>query len=352
MNKGSISRRLLTWYDSHGRKTLPWKLKRDPYRIWVSEIMLQQTQVATVIPYFKRFIAQFPNVRTLARANLDEVLHLWTGLGYYARARNLHQAAQRIVNEHRGVFPRHLETAVELPGIGPSTAGAILSLAFEQRHPILDGNVKRVLARYHAVGTPINLRETEERLWQLAEKYTPRKRVADYTQAIMDLGATVCTRTKPQCALCPLRKTCHAFQLGSPQDFPVRVVKQKTPVKATRMLMIRDTRGRVLLQRRPPAGLWGGLWGFPECTNGNARQWCRQTLGINIKTKSPWPTLRHSFSHFHLDITPIPAQLVGGTNQAMENEETVWYNVRRPDRRGFSAPVKHLLEQLRMGESN
>ena len=347
MSERPISRRLLAWYDRHGRKTLPWKRKRDAYRIWVSEIMLQQTQVATVIPYFKRFIARFPDVRSLARADLDEVLHLWTGLGYYARARNLHQAAQRIVKEHAGAFPRHYEAVADLPGIGRSTAGAIFALAFNQRHPILDGNVKRVLARYHAIESPLNQRETEERLWQLAEKHTPRTRVADYTQAIMDLGATVCTRTKPQCSACPLRTNCRACRLGTPQDYPVRATRRITPVKATRMLMIRDARGRVLLQRRPPAGLWGGLWGFPECANSNARQWCHKILGINIHTESPWPTLRHSFSHFHLDITPIPAQLVGGTDQAMENAETVWYNVRRPDQRGFSAPVKYLLDELR-----
>ena len=222
MNNASISRRLLAWYERHGRKTLPWKRRRDPYRIWVSEIMLQQTQVATVIPYFKRFVAQFPSVRSLARANLDEVLHLWTGLGYYARARNLHRAAQRIVKEHAGGFPRHYGAVADLPGTGRSTAGAILALAFGQRHPILDGNVKRVLARYHAVDKPINRRETEEHLWQLAEKHTPRARVADYTQAIMDLGAMVCTRAKPQCPCCPLRNSCRAFQLGMPQDYPVR----------------------------------------------------------------------------------------------------------------------------------
>ncbi len=239
--------------------------------------MLQQTQVTTVIPYFERFIARFPDIQALARANLDEVLHLWTGLGYYARARNLHKAAQRIVKEHGGKFPRDFEAVTDLPGIGRSTAGAILALAFDQRHPILDGNVKRVLARYHAVDTPLNKRETEERLWQLAEKHTPRTRVADYTQAVMDLGATVCTRTKPRCTACPLRTTCHACRLGTPQDYPVRAASRKTPVKATRMLMIRDARGRVLLTRRPPAGLWGGLWGFPECADGNARQWCRKT---------------------------------------------------------------------------
>lgn len=347
MNNGSISRRLLAWYDNHGRKTLPWKRKRDPYRIWVSEIMLQQTQVATVIPYFQRFIARFPHLRALARADLDEVLHHWTGLGYYARARNLHKAARQIVKEHGGVFPQTWEALTELPGIGRSTAGAILALAFDRRHAILDGNVKRVLARYCAIDTPINKRETEQRLWQLAEKHTPRKRVADYTQAIMDLGATVCTRASPQCAKCPLRKTCRACQLGAPTDYPVRAAARTSPIKATSMLMIRDRRGRVLLTRRPPVGLWGGLWGFPECTDGNARRWCRKELGLDVQTDAPWPVLRHSFSHFHLDITPIPALLVGGTDQTMENAETVWYNVRRPDRRGFSAPVKYLLEQLR-----
>ncbi|MDH5513118.1 MAG: NUDIX domain-containing protein, partial [Gammaproteobacteria bacterium] len=294
----------------------------------------------------------FPDVRSLARAGLDEVLHHWTGLGYYARARNLHRAARQIVQQHRGKFPGDFEAVAGLPGIGRSTAGAILALAFGKRHPILDGNVKRVLARYHAIGAPVVKRETLERLWKLADKHTPRARVADYTQAIMDLGATVCTRANPQCAQCPLRNTCRARRLGLPQDFPVRAARRQMPVRATRMLMIRDARGRVLLQRRPPAGLWGGLWGFPECHNGNARQWCRKTLGFKIETGSPWPTLRHSFSHFRLDITPIPALLVGGTDTAMENAETVWYNVRRPDRRGFSAPVKHLLEQLRLKESN
>ena len=347
MSDRPIGRRLLAWYDRHGRKTLPWKSRRDPYRIWVSEIMLQQTQVTTVVPYFRRFMARFPDVHALARAKADSVLHLWTGLGYYARARNLHRAAQIIVREHAGVFPRTFEAVAQLPGVGRSTAGAILALAFGQRYPILDGNVKRVLARYHAVDTPLNRRVTEERLWQFAEKHTPRTRVADYTQAIMDLGATVCTRTRPVCDACPLRTNCRACHLGTPQDYPVRTAGMRTPVKATRMLMIRDDRGRVLLQRRPPAGLWGGLWGFPECADKNARQWCRKVLGIDIRTGAPWPKLRHSFSHFHLDITPIPAHVVGGTNQAMENTEAVWYNVRRPDERGFSAPVKRLLEKLR-----
>lgn len=351
MSKSSISRRLLAWYDHHGRKTLPWKRKRDPYRIWVSEIMLQQTQVATVIPYFRRFVAKFPGVKSLARADLDEVLHLWTGLGYYARARNLHKAAQRIAQEHGGVFPCDFETIADLPGVGRSTAGAIMALTFDAPYPILEGNVKRVLARYHAIGSPIKERETEQELWRLAAHYTPRARVADYTQAIMDLGAMVCTRANPRCDACPLRKNCQAHRAGTPMNYPARGAARKTPVKNTRMLLIRDKRGRVLLQRRPPAGIWGGLWGFPECIDGDARAWCRQALGLNVKTESPWPTLRHTFSHFHLDITPIPARLMGGTNRAMENAETVWYNLDRPDERGFSAPVKQLLERLKTRES-
>ncbi len=347
MSERAIGRRLLAWYDRHGRKTLPWKKKRDPYRIWVSEIMLQQTQVTTVIPYFQRFITRFPDVRALARAKLDSVLHLWTGLGYYARARNLHRAAQIIAREHGGAFPRSLEAVTELPGVGRSTAGAILALAFGQRHPILDGNVKRVLARYHAVDAPLNQRATEEHLWRLAERHTPRTRVADYTQAIMDLGATVCTRTKPKCEACPLRADCRAYQRGATHFYPVRTAARAVPVRTTRMLMIRDDRGRVLLVRRAPSGLWGGLWGFPECGDDNARQWCRENFGLDIRTGAPWPVLRHSFSHFQLDITPIPARVVGDTHRAMENAETVWYNVRRPDQRGLSAPVKYLLNELR-----
>jgi A/G-specific adenine glycosylase len=347
MSARPIGRRLLAWYDRHGRKTLPWKKKRDAYRIWVSEIMLQQTQVATVIPYFQRFIARFPDVHALARAKLDSVLHLWTGLGYYARARNLHRAAQLIAREHGGAFPRSLEEVTQLPGVGRSTAGAILALAFGQRHPILDGNVKRVLARYHALDTPLNQRVTEERLWKLAERHTPRTRVADYTQAIMDLGATVCTRTRPKCEACPLRADCRAYRRGAAHSYPVRAAARAVPVRTTRMLMIRDERGRVLLTRRPPTGVWGGLWGFPECADDDARRWCRENFGLDIRTGTPWPVLRHLFSHFHLEITPIPARVVGATSRAMENTETVWYNVRRPDQRGLSAPVKYLLDELR-----
>ncbi len=337
--------RLLAWYDTHGRKQLPWKRKCDPYRIWVSEIMLQQTQVATVIPYFERFIARFPDIGALARARLDSVLHLWTGLGYYARARNLHQAAKLIMRAHGGKFPRAIEAVQALPGIGPSTAGAILALSFKQRHAILDGNVKRVLARYHAITEPVNQRETETRLWQLAERHTPAARVDDYTQAIMDLGATLCRRSKPLCAQCPVQRGCTAFKLERPQDFPVTMRRKLMPVRQINWLLIHDERGHVLLQRRAPTGLWGGLWGFPETTGNDFAQWSRAQLGLAIKTESAWPAWRHTFSHFHLDITPIPARLLGAA-AVMENSDTLWYNVRSPMARGVSAPVARLLKQL------
>lgn len=349
MSRDIFSTRLLTWYDRHGRKTLPWKRVRDPYRIWVSEIMLQQTQVATVIPYFERLIKRFPDIGTLARARPDSVLHLWSGLGYYARARNLHKTARQIVAAHGGKFPRDIESVVHLPGIGRSTAGAILALAFNQRHAILDGNVKRVLARYHAMGAPLNTQVAAGKLWELAQRHTPYTRIADYTQAIMDLGATVCTRANPDCAQCPVRVGCKARKLGTPQNFPVIAKRKTLPVKKVNMLLIRDTRNRVLLVKRPPVGLWGGLWGLPECTQKNVRAWCQTRLGLDIRTQKIWPAFRHSFSHFHLDITPIPARATGHDERVMENSDSVWYNVARPDARGLAAPVQKLLQRL--GES-
>ena len=343
-----LRRRLLAWYDRHGRKDLPWQHSRDPYRIWVSEIMLQQTQVRTVIPYYERFLKRFPDVQTLARARLDSVLHHWTGLGYYARARNLKRAAETIVKQHDGNFPRHIEAVAALPGIGRSTAGAILAFAFGQRHPILDGNVKRVLTRLHAIDAPVLRRDTEQALWTLAERYTPRTRVADYSQAIMALGATLCRTRKPDCPACPLQQDCAAHAQGQPEKFPVRTARKKLPVRKVAMLMIRDARGHVLLAQRPPVGVWGGLWSFPECAPDAAPDnCCRDAFGLRIKTETPWPVRRHGFSHLQLHITPIPARLTGTSRTAMECIPTVWYNPDKPDARGLAAPVKHLLQQLR-----
>ncbi len=345
MNKARIGPRLLRWYDRHGRKQLPWK-SGDPYHVWLSEIMLQQTQVTTVIPYFARFVKRFPTIERLARASIDDVLHLWSGLGYYARARNLHRAARIVTNEHGGAIPREFDAVADLPGIGRSTAGAILALAYDRRHPILDGNVKRVLARYHGVDEPLKGSAIQEKLWKLAEFHTPRTRVADYTQAIMDLGATLCRRGQPECARCPLRTDCAALAAGNPEDYPRASVRKALRARSVQMLIIRDAKGRVLLQRRPPVGIWGGLWGLPECHARDVRAWCRTTLGLDIAPERAWPRLRHTFSHFHLDIRPIPARLLGGS-RAMEHGETVWYNCRRPDARGVAAPVKRLLDRLR-----
>jgi len=346
MNIDSFSVALLDWYDRHGRKELPWKHSRDPYRIWVSEIMLQQTQVATVIPYYERFMARFPDIAALARADLDAVLHLWTGLGYYARARNLKRAAETIVAEHAGQFPTAIEQVRALAGIGRSTAGAILAFAFDQRHAILDGNVKRVLARYHAINEPPGA-SFDKALWPLAEAHTSRARVADYNQAMMDLGATLCRRSRPLCADCPLANGCAAFAQGAPEAYPAARARRAKPTKHVVMLMIRDARGRVLLQQRPPVGIWGGLWGFPECAvDGDPREFCRARLGLDIVLDAAWPNVPHSFSHFHLDITPQPARVIDAGGQVMENDGTVWYNLKAPDARGLAAPVQRLLQQL------
>ncbi len=346
MNASAFTDRLLAWYDRHGRKDLPWHQDRSAYTIWVSEIMLQQTQVSTVVPYFHRFVERFPDIAALAAGSLDEVLHYWTGLGYYARARNLHKTARIIVEQHHGRFPRDYETVQTLPGIGASTAGAILAFAFGQRHVILDGNVKRVLARYHAIDGWPGKRDVATRLWDLADRHTPRTRVRAYTQAIMDLGATVCRRTHPDCAHCPVRMGCRALALDTPQRYPATRPRRNLPTRTTAMILIQDGRGRVLLQRRPPAGLWGGLWGFPECGAEDIGEWCQQALGVRVELAAPWPLLRHTFSHFHLQITPIAARVVD-SGKVMENPEMVWYNPNQPDERGFAAPVKRLLQQLR-----
>ncbi len=259
-----LSEQILDWHVLHGRKDLPWQNGREPYRIWVSEIMLQQTQVATVIPYYDRFITRFPDIATLAQAEQDEVLHLWSGLGYYARARNLHRAAEFIADNHDGIFPEDFEEVLALPGIGRSTAGAILSLAHGQHHAILDGNVKRVLTRFHTIDGWPGHKRVENQLWQIALGHTPADRVDVYNQAIMDIGATVCTRSNPNCTACPLMEDCEGVRTGVPELYPARKEKPDKPVRQTRMVIVtRDTTAAFLV-RRPPTGIWGGLWAFPE----------------------------------------------------------------------------------------
>ncbi|MDH5447331.1 MAG: A/G-specific adenine glycosylase [Gammaproteobacteria bacterium] len=342
-----FSTALLNWFDQYGRHDLPWQLDRNAYRVWVSEIMLQQTQVATVIPYFERFMDRFTCITQLAEASIDEVLHLWTGLGYYARARNLHKSAQIIANEHGGLFPENFEALLALPGIGRSTAGAILAQTLGQRHAILDGNVKRVLTRLHAIDGWPGKKDIEAQLWQLAEHYTPQTCLADYTQAIMDLGATVCTRGKPGCSNCPVRGQCLAFKQDKVPLFPASKPKKTLPVRETRMLLLQDGQGQILLQQRPPSGIWGGLWSFPECSvDDNINEWCKKALGFSVRGIRPETTLRHTFSHFHLDIHPVHARLKAPTDQVMEGAPLVWYNTRQPDTLGLPGPVKQMLDKL------
>lgn len=313
----------------------------------MSEIMLQQTQVTTVIPYFERFMLRFPTIEAIALAKLDDVLHLWTGLGYYARARNLYKAANMIVKGHGGHFPETYEAVLALPGIGRSTTGAILAQSRGQRHAILDGNVKRVLTRLHAIEGWPGQKAVEQQLWQLSETYTPNSRLADYTQAIMDLGATICTRSKPRCDDCPVRGDCQALQLNSTGQYPTAKPKKALPIRQTQMLLLQDAHGHFLLQQRPPTGIWGGLWSFPECTlETDINQWCQQQLGMVIGPSQQAAVIRHTFSHFHLDIHPVRARLKNHTDHVMEPTATLWYNTRQPVALGLPAPVKQLLEQL------
>jgi A/G-specific adenine glycosylase len=344
----SFSSALLDWFDQYGRKHLPWQQHPTPYSVWVSEIMLQQTQVATVIPYYQRFMQRFADVQALALAPIDEVLHLWTGLGYYARGRNLHQTAQIVVQQHGGQFPRNVDALAELPGIGRSTAGAILALGYRQRAVILDGNVKRVLTRVHCVEGWPDQPKVQKELWELAEKYTPEVRCADYTQAIMDLGATLCARSKPACGLCPLQTRCEAKRQQRTSEFPSRKPTKALPVKTTFMLMYFDqAQRRVLLEKRPSQGIWGGLWSFPETAALDSHA-PELTLDALRDARSPqlWNSVRHTFSHFHLDITPVLLPLESTDVRVMEADRFHWYPVHEPSAVGLAAPVKKLLELL------
>ena len=342
-----FSRKLLRWFAHHGRKDLPWQKNPTAYRVWVSEIMLQQTQVSAVIPYYQRFMRRFPSLKQLAQAGQDEVLHYWSGLGYYARARNLHKTAQRIRQDHGGRFPRELGQLVALPGIGRSTAGAILALAFGQCHPILDGNVKRVLTRYYAIEGWPEQRSVNTRLWALAERLTPPQNPGAYTQAIMDLGATVCRRSSPVCAQCPLRTGCAACRAARVSEFPYPKPKRRLPLRHTRMLVLVNTKGQVLLQKRPPAGIWGGLWSLPECASAQqAETWCAQQTGLQTGSLVELPQVLHVFSHFQLAITPVRIDVLRCQQQVMEVDGFLWYNSGSKPKIGMAAPVKRIIRAV------
>lgn len=348
INPTSFSQKVLDWFDQHGRKHLPWQQNINPYRVWISEIMLQQTQVTTVIPYFERFMESFPNVEALAQAGEDDVLHHWSGLGYYSRARNLHKAAKMVVDRFKGEFPQSVEGLTELPGIGRSTAGAIASISMNIRAPILDGNVKRVLARCFAISGWPGQSVVAKRLWELAEQLTPYERVADYSQVMMDLGAMVCTRTKPTCRLCPLQKECLAHKTGEETRYPESKPKKIKPERAVRMLIVVNQFGEVLLEKRPPTGIWGGLWGLPEIpVDKELKSSAHNKVGLELGDFEEWQPFRHTFSHYHLDITPV--KTFAQTNSAIVNDGTRWhwFQPDQPSELGLPAPVQKLLKKLK-----
>ncbi|HEV7137671.1 MAG TPA: A/G-specific adenine glycosylase [Steroidobacteraceae bacterium] len=387
---GGFAAALIDWHAHHGRHDLPWQRHRTPYRVWVSEIMLQQTQVATVVPYYERFMLRFPAVGALAAASLDDVLHLWSGLGYYARARNLHRAAVRIAEEHGGRFPQAFEAVASLPGIGRSTAGAILALSRGQRFPILDGNVRRVLSRHFGVEGSTSDRATLEKLWSLSDECTPVENVDTYTQAVMDLGATVCVRRNPSCAACPVASTCVARRTGRQHELPApRPARPRRLRQVFMLAAVRDD-GDVLLQRRPERGIWGGLWCLPEFASATAAaEYARHALRDPAARPVPLAAVEHAFTHFDLVITPLlahcsgsveavplavpggradsggerPARMAGpkalpptasglapnqdGARALAEGTPlALWYRVREPANLGLPAPIRLLLERL------
>jgi A/G-specific adenine glycosylase len=338
--------RLLDWYDHHGRAGLPWRNPATPYRVWVSEIMLQQTQVATVVPYFQRFVARFPDASSLAKAGIDEVLQHWAGLGYYARARHLHCAARLVCARHAGQLPHYPEELADLPGIGRSTAGAILAIAYNRRAAILDGNVKRVLARRHGVGAWPGLAAVNRELWALSERHTPEARVADYTQAIMDLGATLCTLRRPRCGECPVSEGCAALRTGRVEAIPASRPATTLPVRRWYFLILRDRAGRCYLERNPPVGLWGGLWCFPRFDDESALHAACLSRGVDMDALVFGATRRHTFSHFHLDYTPVPVCVSAPVAGVTEPGKGAWFHPTDPEAAAVPAPIARLLAAL------
>ncbi len=348
-NSIEFPKQLLAWFDQFGRHDLPWQHNKTPYRVWVSEIMLQQTQVQTVIPYYLRFMERFPDLQTLAQASQDEVLAHWSGLGYYARGRNLHKTAQMVMNDFGGHFPDNFEDILKLPGIGRSTAGAILSIAYKKRFAILDGNVKRVLCRLDAVESWSGEKTTEAKLWQRADELTPQKRFDDYTQAIMDLGATLCTRSKPKCNQCPVQKNCQALQTDRVSRFPLSKPKKSKPTRHNWFLVARNRGGQVFLQKRPQQGIWGGLWSLPQFEDESTFQEM-----VNLHTKKvgksdtaqqsdllKWPEFKHTFSHYHLRLHPVQLERIDHLSL-----EGGWFSLPDALTLGLPAPIRRIVEQL------
>jgi len=329
--------KLVAWQRRHGRHGLPWQGTRDPYRIWLSEVMLQQTQVASVVPYYERFVARFPGIASLAAASQEQVLGLWSGLGYYARARNLHAAARKVAFDLKGRFPDTAEGIRALPGVGRSTAAAIAAFAYGERAAILDGNVRRVLARCFG-------REDEREQWTLAHRLLPRRSVATYTQALMDLGATVCTRAKPACGRCPVATQCVARRERRIDELPAARRRAAKPTRRIEWLVL-QRRGEVLLERRPGAGIWGGLWSLPELGRGGAPAYCRERLGCEIGALERLPAFEHGFTHFRLKVQPLRCEVRSLLPRA-HSPGYAWLALADAVRAAVPAPVRKLLSEL------
>ncbi|MFC0180643.1 A/G-specific adenine glycosylase [Thorsellia kenyensis] len=359
IKESEFSHFVLNWYELHGRKSLPWQIIKSPYHVWLSEVMLQQTQVATVIDYFNRFIARFETIRDLANADIDEVLHLWTGLGYYARARNLHKTAKIISDVYDGNFPNEIEKIIQLPGIGRSTAGAILSLSMNLSHPILDGNVKRVLSRvFHVDGIP-NHSITEKKLWGLTDSLTPKENPAKYNQAMMDLGAMICTRSRPKCDLCPLNTLCMAYANYDWDKYPNKKPKRDKPTKSGWFLVVyqKDEKKQIKLamKKRADQGIWGGLFSFlsfdSEQDTINYINRCGSDLKqTEINIHSPISSFVHTFTHFHLNIIPVvfSKDELPTFDTINEKESIFWYDLRKQVDIGLPAPILKLVEILKL----
>jgi A/G-specific adenine glycosylase len=342
----SFAARLLRWFDRHGRHDLPWQHPRDAYRVWISEVMLQQTQVATVIPYFERFMSSFPDVRALAAAPLDEVLRPWAGLGYYARARNLHRAAQAIVERHGGAFPSDIEAVEALPGIGRSTAGAILSQALGQRHAILDGNVRRVLARHAGIEGWPGLPRVQAQLWTIAESHLPHRRLADYTQAVMDLGNAMCGARAPTCETCPVRDDCGARREDRVDTIPAARPARERPQRRSQVLMVINAGGELLLERRPPSGIWGGLWCPPLVAEGEDLDSACRDAGAELHGAQVLAPLHHAFTHFDLELLPLRLRpdTTGASIADRDPSARAWIKLSSPASwPGVPAPIRKLL---------
>lgn len=343
----SFSSRLTDWQRTHGRHDLPWQ-GADAYRVWLSEIMLQQTQVATVTPYYRRFIASFPTIPALAAATEEQVLAHWSGLGYYARGRNLHKAARIIVEKHDGKFPREFEQILALPGIGRSSAAAICSLAYNERRAILDGNVKRVLARYCGITGSPGDKAVEARLWEQAEALLPQRGTAAYIQAQMDLGATLCTRSKPKCEICPVSSDCVAFQSGRTNELPTPRIRKVVPERHAVMLLLMHDND-ILLEKRPGSGIWGGLWSLPQFDDEvSAKSWYLQS-GMHTSRGERLASFTHTFTHFRLHITPLKIQLARKPLRAAQ-AGSVWLEVGEALRAAIPTPVRMMLNKAVRGE--